>query len=60
MKVYKFKDTVDGRLAYVLANDLEEALHKINTVTTISCKLVDSKHASELSPILIRNNILPF
>ena len=61
MKVYKFKDAVDGKFAFIIAKSHEAAGNELVKLTSIPFKLVDTKAIEELKrPIVLRNDILPF
>ncbi len=61
MKIYKFKNKIDGNFAFILAENLDEAIKFLSTKTIIEFDLVDLKEPEELQkPICILNNILPF
>ena len=61
MKVYKFKDDVDGNYIFIIAHNLPQAGKAVNQNTSIPCTFIESKMLEELDkPIVIFNNILPF
>lgn len=61
MRIYKFRDLVDGRYAFVLADSLMSAMKKLNEVTSVKFMLIDEKSPEDLkAPIILRNDILPF
>lgn len=61
MRIYKFKDTVDGKFAFILAKSLIAAEFKLRSLTSISFVLVESLDADDMDmTIVIRNDILPF
>ena len=61
MKIYKFKDTVDGRFAFIAANSEHQAKKALGDLTSIACYLVEVKTPDELNrPIVLLNQILPF
>lgn len=60
MNCYKFKDTVEGNFAFVIAPDIKTAAKKIADVTSLPYVLVDERPVEDLKPIIIWNRILPF
>ncbi len=60
MKVYKFKDLIDGRYAFVLAASEKEASERLESLTSIPFEIVDSRWVEKMRPTIIRNDILPF
>jgi hypothetical protein len=61
MKVYKFKDDVDGNYIFILAPNLLSAEEVVKNKTSLPYNCVDIKTVVELErPIVIFNNILPF
>lgn len=61
MKIYKFKDNVDGHFAFILAENSEQAKEHLSAITSLPFKLFDYKELSEIpKPLVIRNDILPF
>lgn len=61
MKIYKFKDEVDGRFAFIVAKNQKEAIKTLQNLTSIPFKFIESKLPEELNrPIVLMNNILPF
>jgi hypothetical protein len=61
MKTYKFKDSIDGKLAYVLAKSQTEAEAHLKTQTALPFVYIDSREVSQIDkPIILRNEILPF
>ncbi len=60
MKVYKFKDNIDGRFAFVLAASKEEAQQRLDEETSIPFTYVDYRYVEKMRPTIIRNDILPF
>lgn len=61
MKIFKFKDKVDGKFAFVFAKDKEAASNKLAQTTAIPFDLVDFKNASDFdTAIILINHILPF
>lgn len=61
IKIYKFKDAVDGRYAFVIAESEQIARIELETKTSIPFELVDYKNIEDYGkPIIIKNDILPF
>lgn len=61
MKIYKFKDIVDGRFAFIVAKNKGEATKALQNITSIGFKFIESKTPEELNrPIVLMNTILPF
>lgn len=61
MKIYKFKDNVDGNYAFILAKNLAEAEEMLALLTSVPFNSVGNKYPEDLSrPIVLLNNILPF
>ena len=61
MKIYKFKDTVDGNYAFIMAKSIEEATNTLKERTSIPFKFIKSARPEDLDrPIVLLNNILPF
>jgi hypothetical protein len=60
MTVFKFRDTVDGRFCYVIAKSSSEAIKTVEQLTSIPVELVDQRPIEEITPIVLRNKILPF
>jgi len=61
MKIYKFKDTIDGNHAFILAQSESEAWAELNKITALKCRLVDTRNPEDLKkPVVILNHILPF
>lgn len=60
-KIYKYKCTIDGHFAYILASSEKQASDKLKTTTSIIFQLVETRRVDQLSDaIIIRNQILPF
>jgi hypothetical protein len=61
MNIYKFKDTVDGNYAFILADNSYDAEMLLETKTSLEFELVEAKPISDIyKPIIIKNNIVPF
>ncbi len=61
MKIYKFKDTIDGNHAFILAQSESEAWAELNKITALKCRLVETRNPADLKkPVVILNQILPF
>ena len=60
MTVFKFRDTVDGKFCYVIARDSYDATKVVKSLTSIPVELVATKPIEEITPIVLRNKILPF
>lgn len=61
MRIYKFKDAVDGKFAFILAKSLIAAEFKMKSLTSIPFILVESRGMDDLKMmVVIRNDILPF
>lgn len=61
MKIFKYKDVIDGHFAFVLAKSEEDASKKLKETTSINFHLVENRVVDQLTePIIIRNQILPF
>jgi hypothetical protein len=61
MKIYKFKDNIDGRYCFIMAKSKDAALRVVDGLTSIPVTLVDEKRPEELTkPIVIMNEVLPF
>ena len=61
MKIYKFKDTTDGNLAYILAPTHAMAVAKMDSLTALKFVYVAELDVDNLDkPIVIMNKILPF
>ena len=60
MTIFKFKDTVDGNFCYVIARDSYDATKAVKSLTSIQVELVATKPIEEVTPIVLRNKILPF
>lgn len=62
MNIYKFRDTVDGRFAYVIAWNLTDAENALRTQTSIPFEIVKSGRIELLhqTAYIIKNDILPF
>ena len=61
MRIYKFKDSVDGHFAFILETKKKQATQQMSLLTSVPFTLYDSKNVSELKkPLVIRNEILPF
>lgn len=61
MKVFKFKDKVDGNFAFILATDFKAARIHLQKNTSIPFSLCEYKEVEEIKkPIILINNILPF
>jgi hypothetical protein len=61
MRIYKFRDLVDGRYAFVLAKTPGKANEALEQITSIKFELVGSKSVLEIDkPIIWKNDILPF
>jgi len=61
MRIYKFRDLVDGHSAFILAASHAKAEELLMQSTSLKFKLVESKDPSDLKkPLIIRNDILPF
>jgi hypothetical protein len=61
MKIYKFRDSVDGNYAFILATDLESANKHLKKITSIHFTLSSYRDIEDIKkPIIIKNNILPF
>jgi len=61
MRIYKFKDKVDGKYAFIVAKNKDQAASVLDGLTSIPFVLVESKSIDELEkPIVLMNAILPF
>lgn len=61
MKIYKFKDTHDGNVAYILARNRETAEREMSRLTALKFTFVSELDIAKFSePLVILNNILPF
>lgn len=61
MRIYKFKDNIDGKYAFIIAKDEALARQRLNEETSLEYFLVDTKSLEEYNkPILFFNTILPF
>jgi hypothetical protein len=61
MKMYKFKDRIDGNYAFIIARNEHEAEIELNRHTSLQFDFVESKELKDLkNPIVVINNILPF
>jgi len=61
MKIYKFKDNVDGGFILILSDTLESAVDKVGELTSLETTYIGSKSVSEIPhPIIIKNTIAPF
>ena len=61
MRIYKFKDSVDGHFAFILADTVANAGAEMFKITSLPFSLVESKDVNEIkTPLVIRNDILPF
>ena len=61
MKVYKFKDVVDGGFAFIIAKNQGDATKMLQNLTSIPFKFIESKTPEEINrPIVLMNKILPF
>ena len=61
MRIYKFKDVVDGKFAFIIAKSEREASTTLNLLTSIEYKFIKSIPIDEYSkPIVLLNQILPF
>mgnify|MGYP003451128914 FL=1 len=61
MNFYKFKDTIDGNHAFILAQSESEAWAELNRITALKCRLVETRNPEDLKkPVVILNQILPF
>ena len=61
MRIYKFQDTVDGKFAFIFANNQGDATKALQGLTSIAFKFIESKTPEELNrPIVLMNTILPF
>jgi hypothetical protein len=61
MKIYKFKDTVDGKYAFIIAENEAIARAELDKKTSLYCKMVDFKSLEDYNkPIILKNDILPF
>lgn len=60
MNCYKFKDTIEGNFAFIIAKDMKAAAKKLADSTSLPYVLVDERPVSELKPIIIWSRILPF
>jgi len=59
MKIYKFKDEVDGNYAFIVAKNQDEAVTALQKTISIPFKFMASKKPEELNkPIVLINNIL--
>lgn len=60
-RIFKFKDTVDGRYAFVLAPTLAIAEKAIQDKTTIPVECVDAQDVDNFPDgLVLVNKILPF
>lgn len=61
MKMYKFKDSVDGNYAFVIAGNLQLARKKVENLTSVPFHFIEAKDLEDLpNPIVVYNTILPF
>jgi len=60
MKLFRFKDTVDGGIAIILAPNSEAAVKTLNKLTSIQYKLVSVKNIKPTGTSVLFNSILPF
>ena len=56
--IYKFKDDIDGNVAFIVAVSLDEAMIKMKQLTGLPFSLVEVRPISE--PIVLINFIVPF
>lgn len=61
INIYKFRDTADGKYAFIVASSKEKATEELKKHTSIDFNLIGSKSIEEYNkPIVLRNDILPF
>lgn len=61
MIIYKFKDSIDGNYAFIIAKTLSKAEQKLKSETSISFDFIGSRNIEDLSEsIIIKNDIAPF
>ncbi|TXD52706.1 MULTISPECIES: hypothetical protein [unclassified Polaribacter] len=61
MKIYKFKDEIDGNFAFIIAKNEDEAAATLTITSSIPFKFIESKNIEEHNrPVILLNNILPF
>ena len=61
MRIYKFKDVVDGNYAFVISKNIDEAVNSLKLTTSIDFTLIESRSLEELKrTIIVINQILPF
>lgn len=61
MKMYKFKDSVDGNYVFIIAGNLQLARKKVESLTSIPFHYIEAKNLEDLPhPIVVYNTILPF
>lgn len=61
MNMYKFQDKVDGNYCFIIANSLEKAKTKVESLTSVPFKYISSNDLQTLDmQIVVVNNILPF
>ena len=61
MKIYKFKDKIEGNFAFILAASEEQAWQELYCITALPCRLIDTRNPADLKkPLVVLNHILPF
>jgi len=61
MMVYKFRDGSDGKFAFIMAKDQDEATKTLQNLTSIPFSFIEAKSVEELNrPMVLYNHILPF
>lgn len=61
MKIYKFRDKVDGKYCFIIASNQGQAIELLKQLTSIPFIFVESKDVDKLNrPLVLMNDILPF
>lgn len=60
MYIFKFQDLTDGNFAFILAANRSDAEMKLDSLTTLKYKLVNSKPVEECGTWVIFNKIISF
>jgi hypothetical protein len=63
--VYKIQDNIDGRLMYIIADDMQSAIDRAKRETSLDISIVSSMPVDQFlnmlnAPLVVHNEILPF
>lgn len=63
--IYKIQDNTDGRLMYIIADDMQSAIDRAKRETSLDITIVSSMPVMQFlemlnTPLVVQNEILPF